>query len=278
MSGPAFGLALALLSSLTSVISHAFFKASEDRLAIRGWCCVVEIVFALPIALWTGWLPLHLLPYAAGFGLVGGLYQLLLIRSYRLSDFSAAYPVARGVVPLAMALLGVAVLGDQLSAVELLAIGATATGIVLLAFGNSMSAHGWGAALLTGLTTIGYNLLAAKGMREATNPLNFLAWLLVADSVLIPLVLCLGDPTGAKRRMVATVHSGWSIGMLMLVSYSAFAFAMRIAPIGPVSAIRESSVLIGLVLAAAILKERLGTRRIAAGLLIVAGAVTLAFA
>jgi drug/metabolite transporter (DMT)-like permease len=44
------------------------------------------------------------------------------------------------------------------------------------------------------------------------------------------------------------------------------------APVGIVSAIRESSVLIALVLAALMLKERMDRWRIMAGLLIVAGA------
>ena len=64
---------------------------------------------------------------------------------------------------------------------------------------------------------------------------------------------------------------------MMLLSYGTVSYAMRIAPVGPVAAIRESSVLIGLVLAAVMLKERLDARRIAAGLLIVAGAVALVF-
>ena len=96
MIASGLGLSLALVSAVTSVVSHAFLKAGEDRLAIRVWCCLIELALMLPVVLWRGALPLALWPYVAGFGVIGATYHLLLLRSYRLSDFSAAYPVARG--------------------------------------------------------------------------------------------------------------------------------------------------------------------------------------
>jgi drug/metabolite transporter (DMT)-like permease len=272
-----FGLALAFVSALSSVVSHAFLKAGEDRLAIRVWCCAIEFAAALPVALWIGPLPRPFWWLAIVFALVGAFYQLVLIRSYRLSDFSAAYPIARGVVPLGMAIFGALLLGDQLSLLAYAAILAITLGIVLMALGKVMTWHGWAAALLTGASTIVYNLLAAKGMREAADPLNFLAWVLVADSLIIPVVLLATDRTNKRARLAASFHASWPIGLLMLASYSALAFAMRYAPVGSTSAIRESSVLIGLVLAVVMLKERLDARRIASGVLIAVGAVTLVF-
>ncbi|MBS0254694.1 MAG: EamA family transporter [Proteobacteria bacterium] len=277
MSNPGLGLLLALVSALTSVVSHAFLKAGEDRLAIRVWCCLIELATMLPVVLWRGALPLELWPYVAGFGVIGATYHLLLLRSYRLSDFSAAYPVARGIVPLAMAVGGALLLGDHLSLGAYAAIATIAGGILLLAAGRTMSRHGWGAALLTGLATIGYNLMTAKGIRLAQDPFDFLAWILLADGAVIPLWLLATDPGGARARLAQSWRPSWPIGLMMLLSYGTVSYAMRIAPVGPVTAIRESSVLIGLVLAAVMLKERLDARRIAAGLLIVAGAVALVF-
>ena len=50
---------------------------------------------------------------------------------------------------------------------------------------------------------------------------------------------------------------------------------MTRAPIAPVAALRETSILFGLVLARFVLGERLGLARIAGGLLILAGAGAL---
>lgn len=271
------GLALALFSALTSALFHAILKSGEDRLALRVWNCLICAAFALPVALWTGPLPPAQWDTMAAFAVFSAANIIFLNRSYQINDFSAAYPVARGVVPLAMAALGMTFLGDQLSWLAIFGIATITTGIFAMVFGNAMSRDGWLAAILTGLTTIGYNFLTAQGMRESAVPLNFITWLFVADCVLIPAVMTIQSGKGSFARLSASFHYSWSTGLITLVSFSALAFAMRLAPVGAVAAIRESSVLIGLVLAAIMLKERLDHWRIGAGLLIVAGAVTLVF-
>lgn len=277
MTSTALGLSLAFFSAVTSALFHAMLKSGEDRLALRVWNCLICAAFALPVALWTGPLPEAQWGVMAAFAVFSAANIIILNRSYRINDFSAAYPVARGVVPLAMAALGVVFLGDHLSWVALAGIVTITTGIVAMVLGNAMNRHGWSAAILTGLTTIGYNLFTAQGMREAQVPLNFIAWLFVADAILIPAFMAVQAGSGMGARLRASFSYSWSSGLITLVSFSALAFAMRLAPVGMVSAIRESAVLIGLVLAAVMLKERLDRWRIGAGLLIVAGAVTLVF-
>jgi drug/metabolite transporter (DMT)-like permease len=275
MSLSAIGLLLAGFSALTSAMSHAFLKAGDDRLAQRVWSALVCAAIALPVAVWTGPLPMHFWPLMAGFALLSFVNQLTLIKSYSLSDFSHAYPVARGIAPLAMAVLGVIWLGDQLSAFGITGIVLITGGILALAMGRGMSRHGWGAAIFTGLTTVGYNILAANGMREAADPSNFIAWLFVTDGVLLPAWMAMQFRAEYRARLRRGFTIGWQAGLLTLLSYTALAFAMRFAPVGIVSAIRESSVLIALVLAAMMLNEAMDRWRILAGLLIVAGAVAI---
>lgn len=269
------GLALAALSALLAAVSHVRLKASADRMAFRSWTCLICAGAALPVALWSGPLPRDLWALMTAFALFSYLSQLVLFRSYALSDFSLAYPAARGIVPLATALAGIAWLGDRLSLLSIGGIFAISAGIVSLALSRGMSRHGWGAAMLTGLMTIGYTMLTAKGMRQAIDPVNFLAWLYVADGVLMPASMLVQGRATFVARMRGSFRYGWPQGLITLVSYSALAMAMRMAPIGAVSAIRESSVLIALVLAWMMLKERIDQWRLLGGLLIVAGAVTI---
>jgi drug/metabolite transporter (DMT)-like permease len=269
------GLALAGVSALSAATSHAFLKAGEDKLAVRVWSALVCAFIALPIALWAGNLPLELWVFLVGFALLSFINQLTLVRSYQLSDFSQAYPVARGVVPLAMALLGVFYLGDTLTVPAMLGILSITLGILTLALGRGMSRHGWTAAIFCGLTTILYNLFAAKGMRETDDVLAFLAWLFVTDGLLLPAYLFLRYRHDAAPRLRLAWPVGWQAGLLTLLSFGTWSYAVRLAPVGMVSAIRESSVLIALVLAAFMLKERLDRWRIGAGLLIVAGAAAI---
>jgi drug/metabolite transporter (DMT)-like permease len=275
LSYQAIGLLLASLSALSAAMSHAFLKAGEDKLSVRVWSSIICAVLALPVALWAGNLPLNLWLLLCGFALLSFINQLTLVISYELSDFSHAYPVARGIVPLAMAVLGVTYLGDTLTWSAMLGILAITMGIVSLALGRGMSRHGWGAAAFTGLTTIIYNLIAAQGMRAAEDVIAFLAWLFVTDGILLPAYMAMRFKGKAAPRLRLAWPMGWQSGLLTLVSFATWSYAVRLAPVGMVSAIRESSVLIALVLAAFMLKERMDRWRIMAGLLIVAGAAAI---
>jgi drug/metabolite transporter (DMT)-like permease len=269
------GLALAGVSAFAAALSHAFLKSGEDKLAVRSWSALLCAAIMLPVGLWAGGLPLHLWAMLGCFALLSFINQISLIASYRLSDFSHAYPVARGMVPLALAVVGVVWLGDRLTVAAASGIALITAGICALALGRGMSRSGWGAAIFTGLTTVVYTAVAAYGMREAANPLAFLAWLFVTDGVLLPAWLWWRGRGEARARLRAAWPIGWRSGLLTLLSFSTWSYAVRFAPVGVVSAIRESSVLIALVLAALMLNERMDRARVLAGLLIVAGAIAI---
>lgn len=275
LSYSTIGLLLASLSALTAALSHAFLKSGADKLSVRTWSAIICAVLALPVALWSGSLALHVWMLLGGFALLSFINQLTLVTSYELSDFSHAYPVARGIVPLAMAVLGIVYLGDVVTPLAMLGICLITFGILTLAISKGMSRHGWAAALFTGFTTIAYNILAARGIREVADPVGFLAWLFVTDGILLPVYMFARFGGDARARLKPAWSVGWKSGILTLISFTALTMAMRFAPVGIVSAIRESSVLIALVLAAMMLKEQLDRSRILAGLLIVAGAVAI---
>lgn len=277
MSYYSIGLLLAGLSALAAATSHAFLKSGTDKLAIRAWSSLICAALALPVAIWTGPLPQQFWPFMAGFALLSFINQMALVKSYQLSDFSQAYPVARGIAPLIMALLGVVILGDRVSAPAFAGITLITLGIISLALGKGMGRHGWAAALFTGLTTIGYNIILAMGIREASDAANFLAWLFLTDGILIPLWLVTMSKGQALVRLRQSWTIGWRGGLLTMLSFASMTYAMRFAPIGIVTAIRESSVLIALVLAALMLKEQLDKWRVFAGIFIVVGAAAIIF-
>jgi drug/metabolite transporter (DMT)-like permease len=61
-----------------------------------------------------------------------------------------------------------------------------------------------------------------------------------------------------------------------VLGFLAFLFAATSLPLGPVSAVRETSVIFGAVLGTLVLKEGFGARRIAAAVLVTVGIVLLA--
>jgi drug/metabolite transporter (DMT)-like permease len=81
------------------------------------------------------------------------------------------------------------------------------------------------------------------------------------------------------RNLIPAMQRFWLRGLgggaLQTLSYGIALWAMTLAPIAIVAALRETSVLFGAVIAVVILKEPLRTARIAAALLIVAGLVLI---
>lgn len=136
------GLALAGVSAFAAATSHAFVKAGEDNLAVKVWAALLCAALSLPVALWAGNLPLNLWLMLAGFALLSFINHLSVVWSYEVSDFSHAYPVARGMVPVAMAILGVFYLGDTLTMPAILGILSITFGILALALGRGMTRNG----------------------------------------------------------------------------------------------------------------------------------------
>jgi drug/metabolite transporter (DMT)-like permease len=81
-----------------------------------------------------------------------------------------------------------------------------------------------------------------------------------------------GVPTIRAELRPASVVAG----LAMFGAYALVLSALRIAPPGPVSAVRESSVVIATLLAAAFLGERVSRGRIAGAVLVGAGVVAIA--
>lgn len=275
MSGVAAGLLLALFSALTTAAAHALIKSGDDKLAVQAWVRLTGLTIALPIALWIGLPPPSLFPWLIGAAIIHAVYQLILSWSYHISDFSVAYPISRGAVPIFTALMGVAFLGDRLDGWALVGIAIVSAGIVSLASGRSISAGGLLAAASTGFLTTCYTLVDAKGVRLAPDALTFIAWFFVFDGFSMPALFFARARGHSIALLRANRGPGLSAGIMAPLSFVPALFALGLAPVGAVAALRETSVLIGLVLGGMMLKEKLDWRRIGGAILVTAGALTV---
>ncbi|MCA2977833.1 MAG: EamA family transporter [Myxococcaceae bacterium] len=264
------GAISALLSAATQAVAHALLKSGRDKLVVRGLIGFVGLVVMAPVA-WvapspegiTGWL-------AASAGL-HALYQLVLIRAYEAADFSTAYPLARGVAPLATTVLGAWLLGEQLSGTSALGVGVTTSGFVCLVAGARLRPAGVVAAVTAGLLTAAYTWVDAQGVRLAPAPMTFIAWFFVCDGVVMSSLALLTR----GRRIVSLVRhegrSGTIAGLASLLTYGAALVALRLLPVGVASALRETSVVFGVLVARGLLRETVGWRRAAGALLVACG-------
>ncbi len=212
-------------------------------------------------------------PWLAGSTVLQAGYYLLVARTYRVTDMSAAYPLMRGCAPILVALVGGVVLGERLP-------GLAWAGIGLICFGILCMSHGivrrqmWLPLLNAGVIAT-YTLVDAFGARQSGSALGYTLWLFLLSGLPLPIwALSTRAP-----QLIAYARANWGYGLVggigTLTSYGVVLWAMTQAPVAMVSALRETSILFGVLISALVLRERVTLQRWIAAGLIVAGAVVL---
>jgi drug/metabolite transporter (DMT)-like permease len=275
-----FVFAAVLFAAACHASWNALIKRRLDPFsttAIITVACGVVVLPTLPV---VGMPPLVAWPWVIASVVLHIAYYIGLTEAYRTGDLSQVYPIARGSAPLMTALISTTVVGEHLNPAGWIGIVTLAGGVFLL------SAHGGrdlvridkravGFAFFTAVTICGYSLVDGIGARTAGNPHAYAAWLFVCDGV------CMAVFALARRGMsiVTDARGYWKTGLLggalSVVSYWIAIWAMTVAPIAIVAALRETSVLFGAVLAIVFLKEPLRAGRIVAAVVVVAGLVLI---
>lgn len=273
---PALLYGLVILSAIAHAGWNALMKSAGDRTLTMVAIRTAGLMFglgALPFVEWPApeswkWLALTA---AVMFG-----YYALLIRSYGVGDMSVVYPLARGLAPVLTTIAAFLAIGEALSAGQIIAVAMISLGIMALSFGAGASRQAVGFALATGLAVATYSFSAGLGVRTAGTVLGFQACLEIVTGlgmVGYALVARRADLSGYARRHGAV---GLFAGAVSVLGFLAYLFAARSLPLGPITALRETSVIFGAILGTIVLKEGFGARRIGAALLVTVGIALLA--
>ena len=209
-------------------------------------------------------------PYVVASGVIHLAYYTLIGRAYRLGELSVAYPIMRGLAPLIVTLLATAFV-EPAGPRVLAGVVIVTCGIVALGADGLRRRHAIGSAVANAFVIAGYTLVDGLGARLSGAPQTYVAWVVFASGVIAvgghvlrhgrPLVTAL-----AKRIPVALAG-----GAMTYAAYGLAVWAMTVAPIGAVAAVRETSVLFATAIGAVMLGERFGPARWLAAVLVVAG-------
>ena len=209
------------------------------------------------------------------------VYYHALAAAYRSGDLSFAYPIMRGSAPMFTALLAAALLHERPAAIGWLGVVAVCAGVLAigLARARDVDRHarrrslGW--ALLTAATIVAYTLIDSTGARAAPTPWSYVAWLAALEGpVMFAVVLARhGRPLLDYARVRGAAPMG--VGVASMLGYGVALWAMTRAPVALVAALRETSVLFALLIARAMLGERVGATRWAGAASILAGVLAL---
>ncbi len=265
---------LALGSAVLHAAWNLLVKTSNDRLIAAWGLYVTGGILFLPVFLVIDRPGADTLPFLAASSVVHVVYVVALTRAYRHGDFSFAYPLARGGGALFAAVGGVLFLADSLSGLAWLAIAIVVGGLAsLVRPGVSRVALLW--AGLTAATIGTYTTLDAAGARRSSGLGYGIAIVLGAGLVLSAAIVA----SGRAGRIGPAIEREWPRflvgGVCSTLAYSMVLAGARLAPVGYVAALRESSVILGAGAGWLFLHERLGRARLASALVVTAGLVLL---
>ncbi|MEE1755861.1 EamA family transporter [Streptomyces sp. SP18CS02] len=204
-------------------------------------------------------------------------YMALLMRSFTLGDFGQMYPIARGTAPLVVTVLAAVFLHETPDGRQLTGVAVACAGLVGLALwgirGSGRRPH-WPAltaALATGLAIAGYTVVDGVGVRTAGTPLGYIAWLMILEGLPIPLYALCRHRAALAARLRPYAARGLLGAALSVAAYALVLWAQTRAPLAPVAALRESSIIVGAAIGTLFFKERFGAPRLAAAGLMAAG-------
>jgi uncharacterized membrane protein len=254
---------LVLGTALLHATWNTLVKSDGDKLAVMGMIAVTEAMISLVL------IPLVPLPSPASWPFlvvavtlhVG--YKLFLFKSYQHGDLSHVYPIARGSAPLIVALLSIMVVGETLSPASHVGIVCIGIGIMSLAQVRD-DRRALLYALATGCFIAAYTVVDGLGARAAGNPHGYMVWVTLFDAPPF-LALCLF--LRGKAVFEAT-RTSWRRGIVAGVfSYAAFwtvIWALTLAPMAPVAALRETSIVFAVLFGVVFLRESLNVVRLLA--------------
>ena len=220
MSDANIAFALVLFSAFLHAGWNSVVKAGRDRLMTLA--LVDGTAFVLCLAL----LPFVALPTAEVWGFIGvsivlnSLYRLLLVRAYDTGDFGQVYPVVRGIPPVVVAIVSTFLLAEQLSSAGYLGVVLISAGLIALSLPLRRTQFTpLAMACAAGLFIAAYTVVDALGVRASDTAFQFIVFLTLAQSIVMPTFVCLRTPQAFRQHAYSHWRSGLLGGVAYLLSY-----------------------------------------------------------
>ena len=267
-----------MMAVLGSAFLHALWnsliKVGSSRMGAMVILSIGEVPIGLAVIALRPALDWAVAPWVLAAGCAHFFYKFFLTYAYERGDLSRVYPIARGSAPLVVGLVSGFVLPDVITPAEY-------AGIAVLGFGILMMAQGVFArgenrklipfALGSALATACYTLIDGAGARVSGDAVAYVAWVFVVDGVFF----ATGMIAWKGWVIVPRERRAWGLGVIAAAaSYGAYGvsvWAMVIAPIAVVAALRETSILFAVLIGWLVFGEAMTRGKAIASAVIVGG-------
>lgn len=266
---------------LFAAFLHAFWnavvKGAGDRTVTLGLIALGHVVpgivlislFASP-----GW---DTVPYIIASTVIHWGYYFLLNVAYRLGDLSMIYPITRGLSPVLIALGAQFWLGESLPILAWGGVFTVSVGVLILTKGivrGGMSRKGVVAAMAVAVIVASYSLVDGTGVRRSDSALGYIGWLYISE---LTVVLFVFATRWQRLRLmpVKTIALGYLGGVLSGLAYGLVLYANTLAPLGVVSAVRETSVIFAAMIGVMWFGEGPKRRRLLSAMIVATGIICI---
>ena len=274
----AFVFVAVLIAALLHACWNAIIKFGDDKLqgmvllSVAHGLIGLILIAIFPIPSKESWWLL------AGSVLFHLMYKTFLTFAYMRGDLSRVYPIARGTAPMIVLVISLIALSDVVLASQIFGIVLVGLGITLMAWG--VFAHGEERALipyalLAAVGTAGYSLFDGLGARVSGSVSGYIGWLFFLDAFLFTVGGVAIKGHAVLPKSVKIWMLGLIAGVCSVAAYWIAVWAMTLAPIALVTALREVSVLFAVLIGVLFFKDKAMVSKIFAGLVIVAGVIAI---
>ena len=265
------GARLALAAAVLHATWNLLIVRARDTQAATGVALIASVVLFLPVTVIVWDVERAAIPYIVVSGLLELAYIALLAAAYDRVPLSIVYPVARGTAPVLVLVIGALFLGIHPSAGQVAGILVVAAGVMIVrGLGRDVDPRQLILPLAVACTIASYTLVDRSGIHHAGAIPYFELTAIITLAYPVWIVRRRGVGVLRAELSIASVVAGGA----MFAAYCLVLAALRLAPPGPVAAVRESSVVIATALAAVTLGEEVSrVRMLGAGL--VAGGVAM---
>ena len=277
-------VAIVLFAALLHASWNAIVKSGKDTFLSTVLVSVGAALISLAVLPFVEAPAPASWPYLAASAVAQLAYYSLLAAAYQAGDMSHAYPLMRGSAPLLVALASWPLIGERLSAMQMGAVACICAGIFGLYFAARLPATaavrkntGRATAFALGNACViaSYTLIDGIGVRLSGAPAAYTMWIFVLNGAGLLLWTVLRRPADLLAYAQTQWHLAALGGVGTLASYGLALWAMTQASVAAIAALRETSILFAIAIAALFLREKISPRRYLAIGLIAAGAVLM---
>ncbi len=273
---------LPFLAIMASALLHAVWNAMARSHMEPGdiiACSVMAAgVICIPILVLVGLPSREVWPWLIGGVIINSIGIRAAMAAYIRTSYGLAYPIMRAGIPLLALPIAILMFDEWPTPGGAFGVILISSALILLAMiawrAGKAELSGVGYALFAALCGAGYVAADAMGVRLTSNVASYACMIALGNALMLALMVRI---EGRNPLMLLKRHArlSFTISVISMTGFLLYIWALKTTPLAMAAALRETSVLFAMVIAAFVLKEKIGPLHWCAAFLALAGVAAI---